>query len=541
MMNIIFIFLVTFLFTMQLSLHVLSQQWQIAEHMGGYTNDASSSIIIDSEGNVYVGGIFSGTGHFQNQSIGSNGMQDFFLAKYNSAGNLLWVKCGGGGGNTPENAGDEIYKMVIDDQDRIFIAGTVNGTAMFGNIAFSCYGQLDAFLARYDTAGNCIWVRHMGGQYRTGSRAIVLDDNNHIFITGTSIYTDSLHCADTSIAINDHKFFLAKYDLDGNFHWLRTIEGNGSLSINEIALNGDELTMAGYFSAEINCDTMTFSTQKQFQPVLLKMDTTGAFIWGRTFNCTTLATVSAISYSNTGYLYCTGYAHGAFILGSDTLIDGGGYVMKLDPDGEPVWMKGAATMVKDVCLDSDNNLFISGCYMDEQYISDCQVTSTANLSSMYIAKLDTNGNCLGVTTVPNVFGTYQSMLDENDQFYITGYCEATEFGSISVGNYGEMDAFWAKLDYVSGMQEQGGGEEHALFIYANPNTGVFHVKVPRAVSNERDLVLRIFDNSNRLVHEQPLDMGGDTPRIHVSHARPGMYHLQLITKYNVYTGKMIVE
>jgi hypothetical protein len=215
--------------------------------------------------------------------------------------------------------------------------------------------------------------------------------------------------------------------------------------------------------------------------------------------------------------------------------------MKLESNGDPVWMREAATLVQDVCMLSNGNLLISGVFMGEQSFSDCQANSTGNIPSMYIAKLDTNGNCIGLEIVSNVGGTYMSMVDEYNQFYITGICAATEFGSISVGNYGEMDAFWAKLDYVSGMQEHPGGQENELSIYANPNTGVFHVKIPEAVSKERSLLLRVFDNSNRLVQEQALEMGEETPRLHIPRARPGMYHLQLIARDRVYSGKMIVQ
>ena len=541
-MKIIFSFLVIIISMISASTMLYCQQWQLAENAGGAGNDQAVCIATDSEGNVYVGGAFEWTGYFQGQTVGSNGLGDFFLAKYNSAGNILWVKHGGGSGSTIETCGDAVGRIIIDDQDRIFLAGSFDGTASFGNHTLTCYnGQMDAFLARYDTAGNCLWVKHMGGQYRTDASAIVLDSQGHVYITGVTMYTDSLRCMDTTIAMNDHYYFLAEFDLDGNFHWIRSICGEGRMVVNDTKTWYTDLYLCGSYLNEVIIDTIELPFVNKWQPIIIKLDSNRQCSSAITYLSEVEASINSIDISESGGIYCCGSALGRFIVGDDTLENGGGFIIKLDPNENPVWMKGAATMVEDVCLDSDNNLFISGCYMDEQYISDCQINSTGNNPSMYIAKLDTNGNCLGVTTVPNVFGTYQSMLDENDQFYITGYCEATEFGSISVGNYGEMDAFWAKLDYVSGMQEQGGGEEHALFIYANPNTGVFHVKVPRAVSNERDLVLRIFDNSNRLVHEQPLDMGGDTPRIHVSHARPGMYHLQLITKYNVYTGKMIVE
>ncbi len=519
-----------------------SQQWQIAEIAGGLGNDQAVCIATDSEGNIYVGGAYEWTATFQNQTIGSNGRGDFFLAKYDPSGVLKWVKHGGGGGMTIETSGDAVGSIIIDDQDRVFIAGTFDGTANFGNHTLTCYyGQVDAFLARYDTAGNCLWVRHMGGQYKTGSRAIVLDDNSHIYLTGVTSFTNSLHCMDTSISMNNQGFFLAKFDINGNFDWIRSINGDGGMSINDIGRFGNELVLVGSFGGEIICDTLIFTTQKTFQPVLFKMDTNGAFIWGKTFDCTTLATVSSLAISNSGSLYCTGWATGLFVVGDDTLQEGGTFIFKLWPDGSPAWMKKAGSNIQDVVIAENEVVYISGVLGGSHYISDCLAIGSPGVMNLYVATLDTNGNCQGVTMVPNVHHSYETVFDAENLFYITGYCKATEFGNLSVGNYGEMDAFWAKLDYVSGLQEQTGGGEHALSIYANPNTGVFHVKVPPAVSHERDLMLRIFDNSNRLVHEQKLDMSEETPRINVSRARPGMYHLQLIAKDRVYTGKMIVE
>ncbi len=519
-----------------------SQQWQIAEIAGGLGNDQAVCIATDSEGNIYVGGAYEWTATFQNQTIGSNGRGDFFLAKYDPSGVLKWVKHGGGGGMTIETSGDAVGSIIIDDQDRVFIAGTFDGTASFGNHTLTCYyGQVDAFLARYDTAGNCLWVRHMGGQYKTGSRAIVLNDTDHVYITGISMYTDSLHCLDTSIAMNDHYYFLAEFDLDGNFYGIRSITGDGQLIVCDGKSWHPHTYFCGYYKNMVAIDTIELPAVENWQPVIFRMDSLVGCNWAVTFESDDQAEIYSIEISESKYIYCCGMAMGRFVVGSDTLANGGGFIMKLNQNGNPLWIKKAAAKVRDVQLDSSGNLIISGVFKGEHHFSDCQATSTGNNPNMYIAKLDTNGNCLGVTTVANVFGAYQSMLDANDQFYITGYCKATEFGTISVGNYGEMDAFWAKLDYVSGLQEQTGGGEHALSIYANPNTGVFHVKVPPAVSHERDLMLRIFDNSNRLVHEQKLDMSEETPRINVSRARPGMYHLQLIAKDRVYTGKMIVE
>ena len=68
--------------------------WVIS--VGGTGFDRSSDIACDGSGNVYITGFFSGTAQFGNQTITSNGLQDFFVAKFDASGNITWVQSGGG-------------------------------------------------------------------------------------------------------------------------------------------------------------------------------------------------------------------------------------------------------------------------------------------------------------------------------------------------------------------------------------------------------------------------------------------------------------
>ncbi len=117
---------------------------------------------------------------------------------------------------------------------------------------------------------------------------------------------------------------------------------------------------------------------------------------------------------------------------------------------------------------------------------------------------------------------------------------ATEFGNISLGNYGEADAFWAALDWVNGEEENNNRPEGELYIYANPNTGVFQLVVPEEARHEPSLTLNIYDNSGKVIHSQVLDMSEDPLQVDVSPAKAGMYHIQLISSRKTYSGKLVV-
>ena len=53
----------------------------------------------DNAGNSFITGYFNNTATFGSTSLTSSGLQDIFIAKYNSSGVLLWVKKAGGTGS----------------------------------------------------------------------------------------------------------------------------------------------------------------------------------------------------------------------------------------------------------------------------------------------------------------------------------------------------------------------------------------------------------------------------------------------------------
>ena len=72
-----------------------------ARNAGGINDDAASNISNDTLGNTYVAGTYAADITFGTFTLSSSGHYDVFLAKYDSSGNLLWVKsCSGNGFDT---------------------------------------------------------------------------------------------------------------------------------------------------------------------------------------------------------------------------------------------------------------------------------------------------------------------------------------------------------------------------------------------------------------------------------------------------------
>ena len=79
-----------------------SGSWQWAVKAGGSSADVSNGIAVDSSGNAYVTGGFQGTAAFGSISLTSDGSRDIFIAKLSSSGSWQWaVRAGGSSAEGP--------------------------------------------------------------------------------------------------------------------------------------------------------------------------------------------------------------------------------------------------------------------------------------------------------------------------------------------------------------------------------------------------------------------------------------------------------
>jgi hypothetical protein len=180
------------------------------------TEDPGESLrggAVTSSGDLFVVGGTAGT-------LGDSnlGYRDVFVRKYDSSGNLAWTRQFGS--ESDEFAAD----ISADLLGNVYITGATSG-AVSGTNA----GIYDAFIAKYDNAGNPQWTRQFGTDRADYAQGVAVDLQGNVYASGNtngSLFADKLGFADA---------FLAKYTPDGDILWAHqfgTAAIESALSVN---------------------------------------------------------------------------------------------------------------------------------------------------------------------------------------------------------------------------------------------------------------------------------------------------------------------
>jgi hypothetical protein len=143
-----------------------TQVWK--RQFGTSGADGSSSVALDTTGNIFISGSTSGA------LAGTNhGSYDAFLVKYNASGILQWKKQYGTSGE------DYITGLTLDDDGSMFVSGITTG-----NMGGVNQGGYDVYLSKLDVSGTLLWTEQWGTSGDDRGCSVALDDDGNVFITG---------------------------------------------------------------------------------------------------------------------------------------------------------------------------------------------------------------------------------------------------------------------------------------------------------------------------------------------------------------------
>lgn len=208
--------------------------------------DDALDIKFDKDDNFYLAGGFAlsadfdpGSGEYLLTSNGIGYTTNLYLAKYTSAGSLLWAKSVGG------KKGASAEAISLDAQDNILITGSFMDTCDLdpGSAVYQVVsrGQYDVCVLKLDKNGNFVFGGSVGSRDWEYAKGITTDKAGNIYFTGSfegeADFDPSPNLKYLRKSAGYTDAFMVKLDSDGDFKGVRQIAGTGGETYSD--LQGD--------------------------------------------------------------------------------------------------------------------------------------------------------------------------------------------------------------------------------------------------------------------------------------------------------------
>lgn len=319
-------------------------------------------------------------------------------------------------GDTSDDVGNFI---IADAAGNSYTTGSFQGTVDFdpgaGTFNLTAVGESDVFILKLDAAGNFVWAKQIGGAGNDVGANMALDAAGNIYVAGSFFAMVDFDPGPGTTYLSTsggYGKFILKLDAGGNYVWAKTIEmyiGDGTLAVDASA----NVYLAGNFMRTVDFDPGP-----------------------ATFNLTAIGSSSDIE---------------------------AGYVLKLDPSGNFLWVRKIDTdtiysssfgsPIRSITLDRSGNPCLVG-HFDQRTVfgTDTLHPVVSGALDGFISKLDSNGNFTWIKQIDGrIVDPMHIVLDQSSNIYTLGYFTGimsfnTDTGMVSVYSTRETMPFIAKFD-----------------------------------------------------------------------------------------------
>ena len=250
-------------------------------------------------------------------------------------------------------------------------------------------------------------------------------------------------------AFATYDIFLTKYNSDGTYAWTKTWGGTGSDGVYDLAFDSDDnIYLATEFFTTVDFDPGEGedirTSAGSVDIALIKINADGSYGWTKTMGSTSHDRLQTIQIASDDSVYIAGKFNLTFDFdpseeGVDIHTSAGSYDMffsKFNTDGSYVWTKtwggtGSGDSVNKIALDSNNNIFLTGCLTgtvdfdpSEEGI-DVKISNGSN--DVFLTKYNSDGTYAWTKTwggTTNDFG-FAVTVNSNNDIYVAGSFQLT--------------------------------------------------------------------------------------------------------------------
>lgn len=404
-----------------------------AKHWGGPGNDNIYGATMDQSENLLVVGNFAPNDSVDfdpgpnEQALTSDGWRNSnFITKLNNSGELIWVKQFEGYAT--------IISVETDGSNNVYVTGTFSDTVDFdpGSGVFNITVPISddyMFIVKLDSMGDFLWARSVESRRKPNPWPMAVSELGNVYVSGyfqgTADFDPGIDTFNLTAGGED--VFILKLDHEGNFSWAKSFDGP---STNDrawaLSLDDEEnLYVAGSFHGTVDFDPSaeTFymttvpsvSTHSSSDGYVVKLNSSGAFIWAKQFGGNSSCYSSALTIDEEHNVYIAGTFVGTADLDPGTttqtytangLYELDIFMVKLDELGDFIYSMTFGgeeeDRVRDIITDNSNNIYLVGNFRSsvdfDPSNSEHNLTSNAGEDG-FILKLTQNPTLLNIHDV----------------------------------------------------------------------------------------------------------------------------------------------
>lgn len=172
--------------------------------IGGTDVDRGTTIFVDENESVYLGGNFQGTVTFDSRSRTALAYYDGFIVKLDSTLTPEWdnvIGCANG------NA--QMIKIIVKEEE-VYLVSSMTASSEINNIEIQGLGFADILIAKLNSIGSLDWYQVYGHSLTDVGRDITFGQENELFATG--YYLDQINFGSQQLLINGEgpRLFIAQ-------------------------------------------------------------------------------------------------------------------------------------------------------------------------------------------------------------------------------------------------------------------------------------------------------------------------------------------
>lgn len=512
--------------------------------LSGNSIERVVDMAIDSDDNILVLGSYSDSIDLDpgpdTLYPSTNDMNNIFIEKLTSEGDLIWVKTIGGAGY------DSPGTIEVDHEGNIILSGVFSDSVDInpGPDTLMLYSSQGGFLLKLDSSGNFKNVYQSYGASHPLSRTFTIKKNgNLLFGEGPYIYE-----LDTALQIISTQF-IALYT--GISHIITDNESN--------------IIIGGYIQYPADFDpgpdTFLLSPPSNYYRFFAKYDSLGNFMWAKTIGNNTPGTfISDVASDHSGNIIYSLFAFESLCMSdniNDTCFNSintsqSAFYLKFSPTGEFEWSQilenpSGTIYSYAIGIDQNNRQYFTGvmdCNVDFDPGPDTFMVTT-NFHPTYLQILDSNNTFLNFSNYTG--GSLKAIraLKVNSQgtLYAAGYfqgiCVFDSIAGISYSSQGDDDGFLVKYNQL--ILNNSSVESHSRKLVVYPNPGIDLIQVQLSDKLVAKGKISIQDCFGRIVWSSIITNVDLSEAYTISQVQiaKGIYNIILQTENEIYYNRYI--